>query len=306
MGNSCCTESSHIGELKKLIRADLSQSKRLSSLRSINSKISNNGIILSTFFIEKETTEYSSLSMKIVKNLDSLSQISNENFIYFCGHQGGSVDSGSILLRHDLLSPLKSLTHLVSSIYSHYKPSLTFYKKEYIVVIGGKSCIKCEIFNLKSNKWNKLPDLPEERFEASVVCDDNHENLYLIGGINSKQDTFCKTILKLSFKNKIWETIIVSNSVPLMRSLFSIFITTDDIIYILGGKTIDQSSTNTIITYNIRRNVCEEQKYYLEKNSISDSNSISCINSDIYFVDDDNFIHKINTRESLAKIVKNE
>lgn len=307
MGNNCCNESNSLIEYKKIIRADLSQTFRLNSTnKNSDSKISKNGIILSTFFVEKESFEYSNLSLKIVKSLDSLSQISIENYIYFCGQQSGSVDSGSILLKHDVISPLKTLTHQVSSIYGHYKPSLTTYKKEYIVVIGGKSCLKCEIFNIKTNKWNKLTDLPEERYEASIVCDDSHESLYLFGGSNTKQNIYCKTILKLSFKNKNWDTILVSNSLPLMRSQFAIYNQNDEFIYIFGGKTSDQSSTNNIVVYNIKKNVCEEKAFYLEKNCISDSNSITLINSNIYFIDDDNIVHNVNISENSSKIIKTE
>ena len=68
----------------------------------------------------------------------------------------------------------------VNTCYPHYYPSLTILRNEYLIAIGGFKSKKCEYYSITNKKWKELPELPEERYGASAICDNTYNIVYLL------------------------------------------------------------------------------------------------------------------------------
>ena len=269
MGSQCCSEQDDINpRSKKLIRAcyiNIISSQSIKSNKSNKGGNNNQGVIR-IYDVENQTSNTFPVKFCYFKNLDSVTQISAGNYLYLCGEQG-SFDSGSAMIRFDLASPVKVVSILVNSIYRHYLPSMTIFKKDFIVTVGGKFSVNSEIFHRVTNKWRKLPDIPEERYGAGLINDDKSDVIYCFGGYNHSEKKFCKSILKLNLKTGIaWETIVlIKNSSILARNFFSVVKPTNsDCIYFLGGQTEHKEATTDIISYDFSNKIAILQDYNLE------------------------------------------
>lgn len=119
------------------------------------------------------------------------------NNLSFINHSFSNLNNfdtinGSILVKIDfklLKTTMLTLrqdpksTILMNSFYPHYKPIMLEFKKKYIIIIGGKNSIDCEIFSLVSHHWKKLPKLPESRYNGKGLVV-NECNIYVFGGQN--------------------------------------------------------------------------------------------------------------------------
>ena len=130
--------------------------------------------------VEHDSTISLPISLRFIRNLKGISQITSGNFLYICGSASNESISGSYLLRYDATT--YGLTPLVNCIFHHYCPSLSIYHDTSLFVLGGRDNKKCEMFNLQSKKWIYLPELPEIRYGASSLIDEVGEYLYLFGG----------------------------------------------------------------------------------------------------------------------------
>lgn len=308
MGNHCCAEQEEVNpNSKKLIRAGYSHDQITSNSYNMN-KLNNNKKPQSTikiYDVENNTSKSYPAKFSYFKSLDSISQISIGNCLYLLGEQG-SVDSGSAFIYFDLASPIKIVDIRVNSIYRHYKPSLCCFKKDYLIAIGGRESVQCEIYHKITNKWRKLPDLPEERYGAGVISDDKHDSIYVFGGFNHSYKKHCKSVLKAQIKNSVtnWETLLAKNSSLLARSFFSLIrLNSNDSLIILGGKTDDKSYSNTIVEYNFSSKVANESDFTLNKPSVFDTNTIAEHENIIYILDDDFIVQKISRREAKCEIL---
>lgn len=226
-------------------------------------------------------------------------------------------DNGSFFLKFDVSKSPVSMSYLVNSSHSHRKPSITNYKNEYILIIGGKDCLKCEIFNKKSNKWKDLPDLPEERYASSIISEENSFSIYLFGGYNtsinknskSKVKKICNSILRLSLKNStVWETVVVKeNSNYLGRIYSGIFKYDNSSVILVGGYMQNNNSeinddknsvlvklnpNDQIIDFNFSYKTPKLSQFKLFKPSkFTMSQSTEYANA-IFLIDDDSKVHK--------------
>ncbi len=193
----------------------------------------------------------------------------------------------------------------------HYYPSLTILRKEYIIVIGGYKSIKCEYYCISSKKWKDLPELPEERYGCSSICDNTYNAIYCFGGYNYKYKKNCMSVLKLNIKkaNK-WDTLIVMENSDLLSRKFSCIIQKNDANFIIvGGKNNNNYPTDDVVEILIKNKKIIVKDINKKLNNkvefISLRNGIYSFNGNAYCFDEDlyDIIHKIeNEYISIIKI----
>jgi hypothetical protein len=130
-----------------------------------------------------------------------------------------------------------------------------------IGVIGGTDTKDCEVFNLKRNKWENLPDLNNIR-ENSSCCILNDKFLFCFFGYDNKECKFQDTIEKLNLKSReSWEVITPTGpKVHIKRKASScLYYNLKDKNYILivGGINSLKNECDDCLIYNEKENKIE-------------------------------------------------
>ena len=130
-----------------------------------------------------------------------------------------------------------------------------------IGVIGGTDTKDCEVFNLKKNKWENLPDLNNIR-ENSSCCILNDKYLYCFFGNDNKEYKFQDSIEKLNLKSKeSWEVITPTGPKVHMKRKSSscLYYNLKDKNYILivGGINSLKNECDDCLIYNEKENKIE-------------------------------------------------
>ena len=130
-----------------------------------------------------------------------------------------------------------------------------------IGVIGGTDTKDCEVFNLKKNKWESLPDLNNIR-ENSSCCILNDKYLYCFFGYDNKEFKFQDTIEKLNLKSKeSWEVITPTGpKVHMKRKASSCLfynLKGSNYILIVGGINSLKNECDDCLLYNEKNNKIE-------------------------------------------------
>lgn len=233
----------------------------------------------------------------LIKDLSGLSQVNFNNALYLCGCPKNTVNTGSYLIKYDPKKPYKQTSCLVSSIHNHYFPTIVGFKSDCLFVIGGEDNLKCEYYNLVTNKWKNMPSLPEERYKCNVTYDEENELFYLLGGYDSFTNNNKTTILKLNFRSlSEWEYIMVKKSHSLLaRNSFALIKSDRNVVLLLGGIGDRNERLSSIIEVDLF-----DYKVTLSKKKLSKPASFiqvgGCdLNRTSYFLFDDEFqIHIIN------------
>jgi hypothetical protein len=260
------------------------------------------------FDIEEETGVEMDSNIKILKDLEGLSQLNFNNNLYLCGAGMKNDTSGSYLLKCDPVKVGNYPNILINSIHHHYYPTLLGYRGDLIVAIGGYQNKHSEIYNIKTNKWRNLPDLPEERYCCSVINDEVSDFVYLFGGVNSETGKNCSTILRLNMKNTlVWETLIVKANAHLIARNSAAILKFDrsNVIYILGGKENDENLSDNIVEYDLNSRIASVSRKRLEMKSAFFQQTGADLNkSDFFIYDENSNIHKISKNDFKINILE--
>lgn len=234
------------------------------------------------------------------KSIGKLSFINIEHDLYFIGEQE---NKKSTLIKMDLQSKIGQFSILSCSNYCHNKPTLCYFKRNYIVALGGLHNKAAEYYNLNDNAWVKLPDINEERHGCRILGDDIDDNLYLFGGYSSIHKKDLSSVLKLSFKApKEWKILSVKNQNLLEKSNFYIVRTQKDFVLIIGGSKGNQDCSDTIVQFDLSSNIALGLSHKTFFPCRFDVFSHAEQDGKMYIIDDANQIHMINKRENYCDI----
>ena len=94
-------------------------------------------------------------------------------YLYITGGQEKQKGIGKLFLRVTILKnefgdSMVRLVKMPSMIYSHWNHSMIA-NDDYIFVVGGYNSNKCEYFNLKTMKWQAMPDLNSEERQRTIL-----------------------------------------------------------------------------------------------------------------------------------------
>ena len=280
---------------------------------------SSNDTHSSTIFTLTTCTSNSSLittniNLRILSSLSGISQLTHNNNLYLCGSPLSSSTGASLLT----IDSSKSLTNpqlhfLINSKLPHYKPSLIVLpNNNNFIVIGGKEQKECECFDLKTSKWRFLPDLPQERYKASLAVCGNGKYLFVFGGYCSETGNIISNeILSIRISTlMIWEKIAIKEHDRFLLSRnccgcvsYSNDSTKQNVIYIFGGKDNNKVKSNQIIEYDVNENKVRIMKRKLKENTVFYNYQCICDNSEqiVYFLDKNKKLFKFNMKRFTKK-----
>ena len=142
-----------------------------------------------------------------------------EKYLYVTGGQEKLKGVSKLFLRVTINIEKESKARMVkmpSMLFSHWNHSMIS-NENYIFVIGGFNSNKCEAFNLRTLKWEAMPDLnsPERQSPILTIHDD-----YLYAFMGHTQYNILDTVERINIKNlgsNKWENVIVSTLVELIK-----------------------------------------------------------------------------------------
>ena len=254
------------------------------------------------------------INLRILSSLSGISQLTHKNNLYLCGSPLSSSTGASLLT----IDSSKSLTNpqlhfLINSKLPHYKPSLIMLPNDNnFIVIGGKEQKECECFDFRTSKWRFLPDLPQERYKASLAVCGNGKYLFVFGGYCSESGNIISNeILSLRISTlMIWEKIVVKEHDALFLGRnccgcvsYCNDTTKQNLIYIFGGKDNNKSKSNQIIEYNVNDNKTRILKKKLKENTSFYNYQCICDHSEqiVYFLDKNKKLFKLNMKHFINK-----
>ena len=162
-----------------------------------------------------------------------------EKYLYVTGGQEKQKGIGKLFLRLTInrQKDIKvRMAKMPSMLFSHWNHSM-IYNENYIFVIGGYNSNKCEAFNLRTLKWEALPDLNSpERQQAILTIHGDY--LYAFMGYN--QFNILDTVERINIKtlgSSKWENVIVTKGNNVNNRFYGsgVYYVKDNLFFI-GGK----------------------------------------------------------------------
>ena len=161
-----------------------------------------------------------------------------EKYLYVTGGEEKQKGTGKIFLRVTVdEKELKAkMVKMPSMLFSHQNHSMIC-NGNYIFVIGGKNTNKCEAFNLRSLKWEAMPEMnaPERQSATLALFGD-----YLYVFMGRTQFSILDSVERINIKNlggSKWEKINYTNPEKVNTKFYSagVYIVNREV-YFLGGK----------------------------------------------------------------------
>jgi hypothetical protein len=261
------------------------------------------------FDLEEEICLEIKILLRVLKSLDGISQIPILNSLFLCGISEENMNNtvGAFLSYIDLTKSNPSIEFLVNSIFPHIYPSLLSYKKDLIIVVGGKEQIECEYYSISDKRWKALPDLNEDRYKGCLIGDEKNNCIYLFGGYSQLNNCNMEFILKLNMlKMERWEEIHLKNNENLLARNFSVGIKfeSSNKIYIFGGFNNDFKETDDIVEYNIKDNSVSKYNENMRKLCSFSMQGYSDLNKNHFaFYDNNNYIHTITENDFRINLI---
>jgi hypothetical protein len=265
---------------------------------------------LKIFDIEEEKCFTQKLYLKVIKTLSGISQLNINNTLYFCGineinNDNNSVGSYMFKIKYSNFNP--SLYFLVNSVYTHIYPSMSLWKNEIIIIIGGKDQIECEGYLINQSKWIDLPPLPEDRFRCSLFPDEKNNLIYLFGGLSTITNNNMKNILRMNMElcDK-WDMILIKENEGFLARNSSVAFMFDnsDIIYICGGKNNNGEETEYICEYNITNKSVKKSKHSMKNICSFDMQGFGDLNKNYFaFIDNSFIVHSISRNDFRMMVI---
>ena len=186
--------------------------------------------------LDKETIGYD-------KFPDGNRHICINNKLYITGGVDSLGTSISISLLYDVdKGTIKRINNMIVPHSYHSIEYLENY--DCFIIVGGKDNNVCEIFDLFTNKWTKLPDLCSPRANANLYFDSFSSDVYAMfgmeGPITNLINNNCEIIevLELNDISSGWIKIdyYKNSNVDLKQTLVTVVPFTRDKLLIFGGK----------------------------------------------------------------------
>ena len=223
---------------------------------------------------------------------DGCRHILIDNILYITG---GNNKCGFFVLSYDILS--NKLTRLSNFISEHCFHTLEYIDNfDCIICIGGENSGICEIMDINTKKWKKLPSLNYPRANCNVYYNNINERIYVLFGMkgnlwekNSKNIDKIE-MLELNNINKGWTNVEYYKScgIDLKFNFCKTIPFTKDKLIISGGNNIRNiENQNLYVIFDMNKNEIfrgdkqtmemiklEEKKIRMESLSLTKFNQI--------------------------------
>ena len=209
-------------------------------------------------------------------------------YLFISGGQEKQKGIGQIFLRITINESDKKVKMVKMPMmnFSHWNHSMIS-TDNFIFSLGGYYTNKCELFNLKTLKWEKIADFNcDERQRAILAIYNNY--LYAFMGYNRFEilDTVERININNIFMNK-WENIKISNKYDLNLKFYGSGVCYHgDKLYFIGGKIghedEEKDYKNEIYCFNF-------ENMGFNDSEIAFSGKLNFIENKFHLFDDDNF-----------------
>ena len=275
----------------------------------------NNVFYIQTYDVDNEEGTERPITPHKLFNMQGMSQIFLNNTLFIFGSPSSTSTpdefTSSFLYTVNVLKEPLTMSIEVNSCHSHFYPTLTILKNEFLIAIGGYNSKHCEYYSIVNKKWKELPDLVEERYGASALCDNNYNHIYVFGGLNSQSGNCGVTVLKLNVNICVmWETIVVMYNAELFAKMNTSIVKRDDgKVMILGGCNSDGDECDDVVSIDLKGRTLkpkkENVKLDVKGTFISLRNGAANGKGVVYVMDDgedkENVVHKVE--ENMSRIV---
>jgi hypothetical protein len=264
---------------------------------------------LKIFDIEEEKCFKQKILLRVITDLSGISQLNVNNSLYLCGINDENRDNviGSYLFKINFDIPIQSPIFLVNSVFSHISPSMTIWKSDLIIIVGGKEQIECEGYIISKARWIELPPLPEDRFRCSLFPDEKNNLIYLFGGLSTITNNNMKNILRMNMElcDK-WDMILIKENEGFLARNSSVAFMFDnsDIIYICGGKNNNGEETEYICEYNITNKSVKKSKHSMKNICSFNMQGFGDLNKNYFaFIDNSFIVHSISRNDFRMMVI---
>ena len=185
----------------------------------------------------------------------------HEKYLYFSGGQENQKGVGKIFLRITINMENGSRAKMVkmpSMLFSHFNHSMIA-NNNYVFAIGGYNSNKCEAFNLKTLKWEEMPDLnSSERQRATLIFYGD----YLYAFMGYTQFGILDSVERINIKKlgmSKWEKVNVENPSKINLRFYGAGVyLMNGVLYFIGGKVglgkEESDYKNEIYSYDFNKN----------------------------------------------------
>jgi len=218
-----------------------------------------------------------------------------EKYLFFSGGQEKQKGVGKIFLRITINAERETKAKMVkmpSMLYPHWNHSMIS-NGNYIFVIGGYNTNKCEAFNLRTLKWEAMPDLiSPERQKATLAIHGD----YLYAFMGQTQFNVLDSVERINIKklgSSNWENVIYSNPNKVNTKFYGagVYIVKGQLFFLggklgLGDEQSDFKSEiyrfkfdtneflNTDICYNGKINFIENEFHHISDDNVGNFISV--------------------------------
>jgi hypothetical protein len=171
--------------------------------------------------------------------------------LFLCGGRRSSREiglSGSYFISFSPVVTVKQTASMSAGRSNH----CALYCEDYVYAIAGLDTENhytnhCERFSLRTEKWEPIASLNENKDTVAGATDSTCEHIYVMGGRNAEM---CATIEKYSIQHNTWN--ILSLLLPIETCLHGVsLIPFDNTLLIYAGQNKASDSVNSFFTLNL-------------------------------------------------------
>jgi len=161
------------------------------------------------------------------------------------------------------------MTKMPSMLYSHWNHTMIA-NDNYIFVIGGNKSNKCEAFNLRTLKWEEMPNLYSNERQRTILY--IHDN-YLYAFMGYSQFGILDSVERISIKDfgkKNWEVVTITNLSKVNIKFYGagVYYLNGELFFIAGKKSLtydDDSYKTDICSYKFTEGEFVSYSTYFEQ-----------------------------------------
>ena len=160
-------------------------------------------------------------------------------YCYITGGQEKQKGIGKLFLRMNInneKAPHLQILKMPSMLYSHWNHSMIS-NENYIFVIGGYNSNKCEAFNLRTLKWESLPDLNSPERQRTILA---FYGNYLYAFMGYTQFGILDSVERININNlgkSKWEVVKITNNYNINTKFYGAGVyQLNGMLYFIGGK----------------------------------------------------------------------
>ena len=216
----------------------------------------NRSEVLKLFAMNVKTKEQFVFNTKlsVLASLQNSSQLQIHDKLYLCGVSDNPFDHDVSYLYSFKIDSLEDMEvnpqMLVNSIYPHEKPSVLLIDEDKILVVGGRTSVECEFYNLSTNRWRSVAKLPSLRYGCSMVEDPSQRKVLLVGGVDAVGMPKNSILAMDTQYYSTWEETKINFGPDLKCRFSGLFCGKSNEFVILGGS--DDNSGKAVVGFNYK------------------------------------------------------